>query len=292
MTYYGMQHRLHRGGFPASSRNCKGSCLMKLRDFASLALVASLSLLTVAASAADKKDKDSVKTEVHTTAPVAEKRDHSFTHHGVTISDPWHWLRDQSYPTVDDADVLAYLEAENAWFEARMAPHKELTETLFAEMRARIKEDDSTVPQKDGDWIYWSEFEEGAQYRRHFRKAAAGGDPVLILDENVLAEGHDYFRLGAASVSRNGRYLAYSTDTNGSERFTARIKDLETGELLADEITETRSGLTWAANDKAIVYGRVNDSWRVLNARGHWIGKSADEDVEIYTEADESFGVG
>src|SRR3990167_7225599 len=250
MTYYGMQHRLHRGGFPASSRNCKGSCLMKLRDFASLALVASLSLLTVAASAADKKDKDSVKTEVPTTAPVAEKRDHSFTHHGVTISDPWHWLRDQSYPTVDDADVLEYLEAENAWFEARMAPNKDLTEALFAEMRGRIKEDDSTVPQKDGDWIYWSEFEEGAQYRKHFRKPVAGGDPVLILDENQLAEGHDYFRLGAASVSRSGRYLAYSTDTNGSERFTARIKDLETGELLADEITETRSGLTWAANDK------------------------------------------
>src|SRR3546814_15304071 len=101
---------------------------MKLRGFASLALAASLSLAPYAVSAADEKDKHSVTTQVPTSPPVAGKREYSYTRHGVTISDPWNWLRDQSYPTVDAADVLKYLEAENAWFEARMAPNKELTD--------------------------------------------------------------------------------------------------------------------------------------------------------------------
>ena len=111
-----------------------------------------------------------------TSPPTAEKRDHSYSHHGITISDPYHWLRDQSYPTIDDEDVLDHLKAENAWFEARMKPQQELVDSLFEEMKARIKEDDSTVPQKDGDWLYWSEFEEGAEYRKYYRKPVAGGD--------------------------------------------------------------------------------------------------------------------
>jgi len=223
--------------------------------------------------------------------PIAAKRDHSFTHHGITISDPYYWLKDPAYPTVEDEDVLDYVKAENAWFEHRMAPQKKLTDTLFAEMKARIKEDDSTVPQKDGDWIYWSEFEEGAQYRKHFRKPVSGGDAQLMLDENALAEGHEYFRLGAASVSQNGRYLAYSTDTNGSERFTARIKDLQTGELLPDEIPETLSGLTWVAGDSMIAYGKASENWRVNNVRLHKIASDVSEDVEIFHEEDETFRV-
>ncbi|WP_338304675.1 MULTISPECIES: S9 family peptidase [unclassified Erythrobacter] len=226
------------------------------------------------------------------TPPVAEKREHSYTHHGITISDPYDWLYDKSYPTVDDEDVLDYVKAENAYFEAQMAPQAELTEALFTEMRARIKEDDSTVPQRRGDFLYWSEFEEGAQYRKHYRKPVAGGEAQLILDQNELAEGLEYFSLGALSVSKSGRYLAYSTDTNGSERYTARIKDLETGELLPDEIPGIRSGLTWVANDTALVYGPANENWRTLEAKLHVIGTGVDEDVTLYEEADESFGVG
>ncbi|MBX7481842.1 S9 family peptidase [Qipengyuania sp. 6D47A] len=225
--------------------------------------------------------------------PTAEKRDHSYSHHGITIADPYSWLKDPSYPTVDDADVLAHLKAENAWFEARMKPQQALVDELFAEMKARIKEDDSTVPQKDGDWLYWSEFEEGAEYRKYYRKPVAGGDAVLILDENQLAEGHEYFRLGAFSVSKNGRYLAYSADINGSERFTARIKDLQTGELLPDEIPGTLSGLVWVKNDTALVYGLADDNWRVHDATMHVLGTPLDEDVELYREtADEGFRVG
>ncbi len=234
------------------------------------------------------------QTAIPTSPPVAEKREHSYTHHGITISDPYDWLYDKSYPEIDDEDVLDYLRAENAWFEAKMAPHEALTETLFEEMRARIKEDDSTVPQRRGDYLYWSEFEEGAQYRKHYRKplgAPEDAEGQLILDETQLAEGHEYFRLGAVSVSKNGRYLAYSTDTNGSERYTARIKDLETGELLADEIPEVRTSLTWVANDSALVYGKANENWRVLDARMHVIGTPVADDVFLYQEEDESFSV-
>ena len=228
-----------------------------------------------------------------TSPPTAEKRNHSYSHHGITISDPYHWLRDQSYPTIDDEDVLDHLKAENAWFEARMKPQQPLVDELFAEMKARIKEDDSTVPQRRGDYLYWSEFEEGAEYRKYYRKPVAGGDDVLILDENALAEGVEYFRLGAFSVSQNGRYLAYSADTNGSERFTARIKDLETGELLPDEIPGTLSDLVWVKNDTALVYGTADDNWRVHDATMHVLGTPVSEDVELYRETmDEGFRVG
>jgi len=243
------------------------------------------------AAGATAQAQESQPLPAPTSPPVAEQREHSYTHHGITITDPYNWLHDKSYPKVDDADVLAYLNAENAWFEARMAPRKQLVDTIFEELKGRVKQDDATVPQKDGEWLYWSEFEEGKEYRKHYRRAVAGGDPVLILDENQLAEGKEYFRLGAASVSKNGRYLAYSADDNGSERYTARIKDLTTGELLPDEIPGINSGLTWVANDSALVYGPVNDNWRVDNVRLHRLGTPVGEDVELYREADDGFSV-
>ena len=257
--------------------------------------VSSLALsapLAAQANAANQESSVSKPSSEPTAPPVAEKRDYSYSHHGITISDPYHWLRDASYPTIDDEDILDHVKAENAWFEAQMKPHQKLVDTLFEEMKARIKEDDSTVPQKDGDWLYWSEFEEGAEYRKYYRKPVAGGDGQLILDENSLADGVEYFRLGSFSVSKNGRYLAYSTDTDGSERFTARIKDLETGELLPDEIPGTLSGLTWVMGDRGLVYGLATKEWRVDNARLHVIGQPVESDVEIYHEEDEGFRVG
>ena len=227
--------------------------------------------------------------------PKAEKRDHSYTHHGITIADPYNWLHDQSYPEIDDEDVLDYLKAENTWFEQEMADRKPLVETLFEELKGRLKEDDSTVPQKDGDYFYWSEFEEGREYRLWYRRPVDGPQTdaakQLMLDENELAEGKEYFRLGSISKSDDGRLLAYSYDDNGSERFTARIKNLDTGELLPDVIPETLSGLIWVANDTALVYGKANANWRVDNARLHVIGTPVAEDAELYREADEGFRV-
>ena len=224
--------------------------------------------------------------------PVAAKKPSRSTHHGITIEDDYAWLRDPGYPEVTDEDVLAFLEAENAWFKARMKPHQPLVDKLFKEMRGRIKEADSSVPQKDGDWLYWVEFEEGAEYRKHWRRPVEGGDAQLILDEPALAEGKDYFRLGAASVSQDGKLLAYSVDDNGSERYTVRVKNLATGELLPDEIPGTLSALVWVAGDTGIVYSLANEQWRTDNARLHWLGKALSEDVELYHEDDEGFRVG
>ena len=257
------------------------------------ALAAGIATIPQAVHATTQNEEPtSVSKPVPSTPPVAEQRAHSYSHHGITIADPYNWLHDKSYPKVDDADVLAYLEAENAWFEARMAPHKAMADTLFEEMKGRIKEDDSTVPQKDGDFLYWSKFDQGQEYRKHYRKPVTGGADQLILDENQLAEGHEYFRLGAASISQNGRFLAYSTDTDGSERYTARIKDLETGELLPDELTNLRGGLTWVAIDTALVYGPSTEEWRTLEAKLHVIGTPVEQDVTLYKEEDQSFGVG
>ncbi len=231
-------------------------------------------------------------TSAANAAPVATRKPQSVSHHGIAVCDDYAWLRDPGYPEVSDPEILAHLEAENAWFEARMKPHQPLIDSLFTEMRARIKEADKSVPQKDGDWLYWIEFEEGAEYKKWWRRPVAGGLDELILDETVLAEGKEYFRLGAMSVSASGKLLAYAIDDNGSERFTARVKDLATGELLADEIPGTLSALVWVAGDKGFVYSLANEQWRTDNAHLHWLGQPVSGDLELYHEDDEGFRVG
>ena len=228
--------------------------------------------------------------------PVAAKKPYSVTHHGITVTDDYAWLRDPGYPEVTDKEVLAHLEAENAWFKARMAPHEPLVDRLFTEMRGRIKEADKSVPQKDGDWLYWIEYEEGAEYKKWWRRPVGAPDDgtadELLLDEVALAEGKEYFRLGTISVSTGGKLLAYAIDDNGSERFTARIKNLATGELLPDEIPGTLSSLIWVAGDTGLVYSLANDNWRTDNAKLHWLGQPVEQDVELYHEDDEGFRVG
>ena len=229
-------------------------------------------------------------------APVAAKKAHKGTYHGITVTDDYAWLRDPAYPEVTDKAILAHLNAENAWFENRMAGQQELIATLFTEMRGRIKEADTSVPQKDGDYLYWIEFEEGAEYKKWWRRPVAakadGSEDQLILDEVALAGGKEYFRLGAISVSSNGRLLAYAVDDNGSERFTARVKDLATGELLPDEIPGTLSSLVWVAGDRGLVYSLANEQWRTDNARLHWLGQETSSDIELYHEDDDGFRVG
>ena len=207
------------------------------------------------------------------------------------IDDPWAWLKDPNYPDVTDPDILAYLEAENAYFEAVMAPRRPLVDRLYEEMRGRIKEDESSVPQKDGDWLYWTAFETGGQYRRWWRRPVGGGDDQLLLDETVLAEGHDYFRLGAVAVSNDGTKLAYAIDDSGAERFEVRVKDLVTGEQLPDVISGMLSDIVWTADDSGFLYGVANDQWRTDNARLHRLGTPVADDVELYKEADEGFRV-
>jgi oligopeptidase B len=219
--------------------------------------------------------------------PVAEQRPHSFERHGVTIQDPYHWLKDQSYPTVDDADVLSYLRAENAYFEAAMAPHRPLIETLFQEMRGRIPEDDSSVPVRDGDFTYWWAFQPGAQYRTWYRlPVMAGAAPQVIFDEPAEAAGKQYFRLGAMEVSPDGRYAATLVDDDGSERFQLRIRDLAAGRDI-ETVTEVGIGRpVWTADSRAIVFTEVNENWRSYRARLHRLGRPVAEDRTLYEETE------
>ncbi|BBE32832.1 peptidase S9 [Sphingosinicella microcystinivorans] len=223
--------------------------------------------------------------------PVAALRPHSFTHHGVTIEDPYAWLRDPGYPEVTDTDVLAYLNAENAYFEAVMAPQKGLIETIFNEMKGRVKDDDASVPQRDGDFLYWYAFDVGAEYRTWYRRPVAGGSDAVILAEPNLAEGHAYFRLGGLAVSPNGRLLAYAVDTNGSERYVLRIRDLETGAELPDVIENWRYGLVWAADSQSFLYTDADENWRSKVIWHHRLGDAQSADRAVYTEEAEEFGV-
>jgi len=219
--------------------------------------------------------------------PRAEQRPHSYERHGVRIDDPWAWLRDKDYPNVQDEDVLAYLKAENAYFEAAMKPHEALAEALFQEMKGRIKEDDASVPLKQGDWLYWSAFKEGTQYRDWYRRPAAGGPETLIYSENAEAEGKEYYRLGAFAVSPDGKLLARLVDDDGSERFKLVVRDLFTGEDL-ETVTEVGIGNpVWTSDSKGLVFTEVNDQWRSYRARYHRIGDDPARAVTIYEEKED-----
>ena len=224
-------------------------------------------------------------------APVAKRVPHSFTRHGETIDDPYAWLRDPGYPNVTDTDVLAYLNAENAYFEAQMKPHQELVDTIFAEMKGRMKDDDSSVPQKDGDYVYWSAFDAGGEYSKWYRRSVAGGPDVVILDEPEMAKGHDYFRLGGSVISPDGRLLAYAVDTNGSERYVLKVRDLDTGIDLPDVIENWRYGLVWAADSKSFLYTDADENWRSKTVWHHQLGDLQSADRIVYQESELEFGV-
>jgi oligopeptidase B len=225
--------------------------------------------------------------------PVAVRRPHVNEAHGVKWDDPWHWLRDPKYPEVDDPEVLDYLKAENAYFETTMKAHQGLIDELFEEMKGRIKEDDASVPIKDGDWLYWSAFKQGTQYRDWYRKPAAGGDAVMIYSENAEAEGRDYFRLGAFAISPDGKLLATLADDDGSERFKLVVRDLATGEDLE---TVTRVGIgnpVWTRDSNGLLFTEVNDQWRSYRARYHRVGNDPADAVTVYEEKDDiAFSVG
>ena len=231
--------------------------------------------------------------------PKAKTEPHSFTYHGITVEDPWHWLRDDSYPTVDDEDIIAYLEAENRYFEAAMAPQESLVETIFGELRGRQQEDEASVPSKDGDWYYQWRYPEGGQYRVWSRWPA--GDPngregptpaaQVVLDEPALAADVEYFRLGSFAPDNRGRHLAYSTDTDGSERYRLVVRDHATDALLPDAIENTIGTPVWAADDSAFFYTVVDENWRPWQVRRHRLGEPVAVDAVVYEESDPGFFV-
>ena len=233
--------------------------------------------------------------------PVARRVPHERTHHGHTFVDDYEWLRDKESP-----EVLGHLEAENAWTRERTAHLADLREAVFGEIKARTKETDLSVPQRVGDWWYYSRSIEGKQYGVSCRCPVAGPDdwapPQLdaetevpgeqvLLDLNELAEGHSFFSLGTASVSPDGNLLAYSTDTVGHERYLLRVKDLTTGELLPDEVPGTLGPAVWDLAGTELFYTTVDETWRTDKVWRHRLGSPVDADEVVHHEPDERFWV-
>jgi oligopeptidase B len=226
-------------------------------------------------------------------APVAKRLSHRFSHHGIEIEDPYHWLRDPDYPKVENTEILSHLKAENTYFEAHMAPHQALVEELFAEIKGRQPVTEESVPYTRGEHQYQWRFNAGAQYRSWYRAPLASPDAwQLMLDENQLAAGLEFFKLGGMALSPNARYLSWACDMDGSERFTLKIRDLETGEDLPLSIEDTYGSPVWAADNKHMFYTLVNEQWRPDRIMRHELGTPLSADALVYTEVDEGFRVG
>jgi oligopeptidase B len=224
--------------------------------------------------------------ESSTKPPVAARKPHTTEIHGYTLKDDYFWLREKG-----STEVTKYLEAENAYTDAVMKPFKPLEETLYKEMLGRIKQTDLSVPYRLGEYFYYSRTEEGKQYPILCRKKGSMDAPEdVMLDLNKLAEGHKFLGLGAATVSDDGNWLAYSTDTTGYRQYMLKVKNLRTGETLKENIERVGS-VVWANDNKTLFYStedavskRSDKVWR------HAVG--ADSSDLIYEEKDEHFDVG
>jgi len=233
--------------------------------------------------------------------PIARRTPTERLHHGDLVVDEYAWLADK-----DDPDTVAYLAAENAYTAATTAHLEGLRRELFGEIKQRTRETDLSVPVRKGGWWYYTRTVEGQQYAIHCRRAVrpgetdppepADGGPLdgeeVLLDGNALAQGHDFFALGTFDVSPDGRWLAFSTDFTGNERFTLRVKDLSTGHVLADEVPDTSYGTAWSADGRTLFYLTVDAAWRPHRVWRHAVGTPAAADVLVYEEQDERFWVG
>ena len=222
------------------------------------------------------------------------------SHHGEDVVDPFEWLRDKT-----DPDVIAHLEAENAYTEARTAHLEPLRDRIFGEIKGRVQQTDLSVPVRHRDWWYYTRTIEGEQYAVHGRigvgespdrpeldpGSAPDGEEVL-LDGNAEAQGEEFFSLGAFDVTASGDRLAYAVDTTGDERFDLRIKDLGTGEIIDDAVRGIGYGTAWSATGDYLFYTRVDDAWRPHQVWRHQVGRPADEDVLVHQEDDERFWMG
>ncbi len=234
--------------------------------------------------------------------PRAPQHRRTTSCHGVTLTDEYAWLRAENWqqvmqdPGALDPAIRSYLEAENAYTAAVLADTEHLQEVLFAEMRGRIKEDDSSVPLPHGRWSYYSSFTTGAQYPRICRcprdQTPEDGGEQILLDGNAEARGLTYWQLGGATHSDDHRFLAYAVDDKGSEAYTIRVRDLLTGQDLADAVTGTRGGIVWARDNQTFFYVKLDPHLRPMEVWRHLLGTEQSQDVRVYAEADIGFYVG
>jgi oligopeptidase B len=233
--------------------------------------------------------------------PVAPITPQTTTHHGISLTDAYAGLRDPKYPEVTDKVILGYLKEENSYFKNYMADIKGLSDTIFNEIKGRIKEDDASVPQKDGDWLYHWAFEKQAQYRCWYRHPVAstdndgadkGGAIELLLDEPAQAGKGDFYSVRGLEVSPDGKMLAWSEDKDGSERYKIYFKDIETQTVHDDILINTKGSIEWAEDGKSILYVELNENLRPFQVRHHILGNKQSDDAIVFTESDDAFFVG
>ena len=222
------------------------------------------------------------------TPPRASARPHTITQHGKTRTDEYHWLRER-----DNPEVLAYLQAENAYTAAQLAGTLDLQTRLVAEMRARIREEDESVPERHGAHEYFTRTEAGQQYAALYRRPVddPGAPPHCLLDLNALAEGKDFCKLGGWRVSDDGRWFAYLIDFAGNEAFSLVIVDLDTGIALPERIERVYYGLDWADDNATLFYTVIDDAHRPYRTYRHRRGTDPREDVLVHDEQDPMFFV-
>jgi oligopeptidase B len=227
--------------------------------------------------------------------PIASRRESKRTLHGVTLSDDYAWLKDANWqevlrkPELLAADIRAYLEAENRYTEALLGPTKALQETLVREMRGRIKEDDSGVPVPDGPYAYLWKYRQGGQHEMIGRSPRDGVEVQIVLDGDALAARSEYFDFGETRHSPDHRLVAWSADLRGSEYFTIRVRDWQSGEDLPDTIEQTSGGVVWGADSTFFFYVKRDENHRPLHVFRHRLGTQQSDDVLIYEEKDEGW---
>ncbi|MGM5021569.1 S9 family peptidase [Tardiphaga sp. 862_B3_N4_1] len=225
-------------------------------------------------------------------APVAPRHPHSFTTHGITVSDDYAWLKDAKWqevlrdPSVLEPEIRTYLEAENAYTESLLGGTAALQTKLVAEMRGRIKEDDSSVPSPDGPYAYLRKFREGGQHELFGRMPRDGGEAAIILDGDRLAADHKYFKFGGARHSPDHALEAWSADVKGSEYFTIRVRDWATGSDLDDVVEATDGGVVWTLDCKSFFYVKLDDNHRPMQVWLHKLGTKQADDRLIFEEQD------
>lgn len=244
---------------------------------------------------------DSDSPNAGAAAPVAKKVPFERTHHGHTFVDDYEWMRQKDSP-----EVIAHLEAENAWTKAQTAHLDGLQESIFTEIKTRIKETDMSVPNRRGDFWYFSRTRAGLDYGISVRVPVSGpddwtppevGDDALpgeevVFDSNIAADGQEFFSLGSFSLSDDGSRLLYGVDTTGDERYTLKLRDLGTGVDLDDTIEGTFAGASLDPTGRCVFYTTVDDAWRPEKVWRHLVGTDSSEDVCIFDEPDERYFVG
>ncbi|MFC3121417.1 S9 family peptidase [Agaribacter flavus] len=224
------------------------------------------------------------------TPPLAKQIPYTANYHGTQLSDPYHWLKDQDYPTVDDQAVLDYLNAENAYYQTFLEPIAPLVDKVFEEYKSRVNEEDSSVPWIKNGYEYAWRFVSGEEYRTYSRKHIETGEIIDFLSVSELAKGHDYFSLGDWDISPDNQLLAYTYNTNGDERYSVVVKNIATGEVIDTSINDTNGDIAFSADGKQLIFGELHpERWYTKSIKAQTFGSSSVDTITLYTETDDAF---